>query len=41
MHAYEKWISRRYLAHALKAKSWERSDLPDEHLHGWIAEHGR
>jgi SpoVK/Ycf46/Vps4 family AAA+-type ATPase len=41
MHPYERWITRRYLANALKSKFHARADRPDKHFHAWIGAHRR
>jgi len=41
MHPYERWITRRYLANALKSKFQDSADRPDEHFHGWVGAHRR
>ena len=41
MHPYERWITRRYLATALKSKRAQQGDRPNEYLRGWSGAHGR
>ena len=41
MHPYERWITRRYLANALKSKFQDSADRPDEHFHAWTGAHRR
>jgi hypothetical protein len=39
MHPYERWITRRYLANALKLKLRENRDHPDEYFQEWVRAH--
>jgi transitional endoplasmic reticulum ATPase len=39
MHSYERSITRRYLANALKLKSRENRDRPDEYFQAWVRTH--
>ena len=41
MHPYERWITRRYLANALKSKCHDNADRPYEHFHAWTSTHRR
>src|SRR5271155_980277 len=41
MHRYEKWITRRYLANALKTSRYRKPPRPDADILAWIDAHGR
>jgi hypothetical protein len=41
MHAYERWIIRRYLGNVLKANRFATPPRSDSEFVGWVEGHGR